>query len=220
MKKILFLIPAFLLAFQLSNAQTQKGTQTLGLYLGYGHSSENYSYTDPLTNSLTTEQFKYTTTAIGPSYGYFIADGSEIGTNLSYNHTKSDNTSITTATNSNGQTSNTYSASIFFRKYVLIQNKFGFRAGPYAGYEHDIAKYTPDNFSNNNTSNGYRVGGNFDLVYYPTNKLGIAANVVNINYGHSTANGANDYKGKQDNFNFSYLNNGLLLTLFYVIGSK
>ncbi|MDB5159279.1 MAG: hypothetical protein JWR50_3986 [Mucilaginibacter sp.] len=225
MKKILFLIPAFLFAYQLSNAQTQKETQTLGLYLGYINNSNSITAADPANNLPVTQDSKNTQVNIGPSYGYFISDRSELGVNLSYAHTKNYNaySNNNGTNNSYDQTNDSYGGSIYFKKYVLFQNKFGFRTGPYANYQHGINKYgsTPDpnlNAYNNNTSNSYGAGGTFELVYYPSKKMGIAANVANLNYTHVIAKGDVNYKGKQDNFAFNFINNGLYLSIFYVIG--
>lgn len=222
MKKILFLIPAFLFAYQFSNAQTQKETQTLGLYLDYNHSSDNSSYINSVDGSSVVTNNRYTRVNIGPSYSYFIAEGSELGANLSYGTNKSNNIYIYNGTNtSNSQDINTYGGSIYFKKYVLFQNKFGFRTGPFASYQYEISKnaMTPNlPATDRRTFNSYEAGGTFELVYYPLKKMGLAATIANFNYTHVTASGDANYKDKQNNFNFNFINNGLYLSVFYVIG--
>ena len=47
MKKILVLIPAFLLAFQISKAQTEKGSQTIGIDLQFTHQKTSQDRTLP-----------------------------------------------------------------------------------------------------------------------------------------------------------------------------
>jgi hypothetical protein len=223
MKKSLALIAAILFAYQISNAQTQKGVQTLGLSLGYNHSSSNSTSINSFDGLPITQDNKYSNAAIGPNYTYFIADGLELGAGLSYSHNKQDNSYFYKTYNLNGQTTDLYSGLVYLRKYVLFKDKFGFRTGPFASYNHGVNKYTstPASAANDShTSNGYTVGAGFDLVYYPSKKLGIAANIANLRYAYSKSSGEAGYEGKDENFGFNFINNGLTLALFYVIGNK
>ena len=60
------------------------------------------------------------------------------------------------------------------------------------------------------------------LVYYPAKKLGLAATLANLSYNHSKIKDSdhNSQIGSANNVNFNIINNGLLLSVFYVFGSK
>jgi hypothetical protein len=228
MKKTTILTLSFVLIYLVSAAQTQKGTQTLGLNSTYTHSSNSHTSLDPTTGSIYgayTQTDKSSGFSISPNYSYFIGNGSELGGSLSYtNHKSSNATTYANYNNgfSNDFSSNSYGASIFFSKYVLFADKFGFRTGPYAGYQQVIIKGisspTPDPNSNY-TTNGYNIGANFDLVYYPSTKLGLAATIANVYYTNSKTNNASVYQNKSEYFNFDFIQ-GLNLSVFYVFGGK
>jgi hypothetical protein len=224
MKKPLALIAAILFAYQISNAQTQKGVQTLGFSLSYSHSANNSNSINLYDGKLVTQDYQYTSAAISPNYSYFIADGVELGGGLSYSHNTQNSSNLYNGSVSlTGQTTDRYSGLAYLRKYVLFTDKFGFRTGPFASYDHGIIKYnsTPPAAANDNhTSNGYTAGADFDLVYYPSKKMGIAAKMASVRYAYSKSSGEGGYEGKDENFGFNFINNGLTLALFYVIGNK
>ena len=211
MKKILSLCVALLCAYQVTNAQTQKGNQNLAIYLQYQHVSTSNSSSTPFASNQTnkTEAFN-----IGPSYGYFVSDGLELGALASYIHNTTESTTSGPGTTTSKSTTNGFSANLFLRKYVLYENKFGFRAGPYVSYGYN--KQSQDNSSIINAkTNNLGAGATFDLVYYPTTKLGIAANLLGLNYTHSKTNG--DYTANTNAFDFSFVNSGLGLSVFWVL---
>jgi hypothetical protein len=222
MKKTLALTAAMVLAGQLVNAQTQKGTQNLGVYLSYSNFDDK-TVSTPTSSSPSMQKSSSNNFTIGPSYGYFIANGTELAANAYVSGGGQTNESEYSATTSTfKQKSTNFGVTLFLRKYFLYDNKFGFRVGPYAGYSYGKTKYesTPPN-SNNNTSsntNGYSAGGMLDLVYYPSNKLGISANLANLSYSHSKSKGVD--VSTSNNFTARFANSGLALTVFYVIGAN
>lgn len=216
MKKILFLIPAFLLAFQISKAQTEKGSQTLGVNADfvYQKSSHASSGSDNLIS-------KNTSWGIGPSYSYFIADKLDIGASLGYSHINLDNS---TQSYPSTQHQNDYSASVFLRKYFMYNDKFGIRTGPYVGYDRYNTKSTyPDNGNvgdNSSKTDTYNAGINLGFVYYPSKNIGFAANLANLSYSHSKTNTGASGHDSADNVNLNFISNNLGLSVFYVFGGK
>jgi hypothetical protein len=232
MKKFLIAIVLFLSACQLSNAQTEKGTQTLGLNLGFSYNnSNNYTININDNNSVTTLDTKTTTFNIGPNYSYFIKNNLEIGGSLSYSTSNATNTAATTSANAapnagyaTNQTSDNISASLFIRRYFMYKNIIGFRTGGYVGYSGGTNKDTYPSalasYNYNNTTTYYSGGANLDLVYFPSKKLGIAATLANLEYYHYNANNNSQGHDNGDNLTFSLVNNGLTLSVFYVFGPK
>lgn len=218
MKKILFLIPAFLLAFQISKAQTEKGSQTLGLDLGFSHSSSDNSYT--AQGGTVVSSSKLTSFLIGPGYSYFIADKLDIGARLLY----------TTGNQSNGgnmatrQHSTEYGANLFLRKYFMYGDKIGIRTGPYIGYYRSNHKYTFDDptyaSSNDNfKTDSYNGGVNLGLVYYPSKKVGVSATLANLNYSHyKTIDPNNQQSSTGDSVDLRLISNDLSISVFYTFG--
>ena len=229
MKKFLIAIAVFLSAYQLSNAQTQKGTQTLGLNLSFSYNnSNNYTIDIANNNAVSTLDTKTTSFAIGPSYSYFIQNNLELGGSLSYATSSTTNTTGDLATTNDNyatnQASDNVSASLFIRRYFMYKNVIGFRTGGYIGYSGGTSKdtYTPTDasYNYNNTTTYYSAGANLDLVYYPSKKLGIAATLANLEYYHYNADNHSQGHDNGDNLTFSLVNNGLTLSVFYVFGAK
>jgi hypothetical protein len=223
MKKFLILIAVLLFTYSISNAQTEKGTQTLGVNLGFTSNTSNNLSISTFDNSTTTLNSKTTNFNIGPNYSYFIADKIDIAVTLSYNSSvlnNKDNTNSYPLKQSNYN----YGGSINIRKYFMYANKFGIRTGPYIGYANGGQKilYTGTNAPSdlNSKSNYYNAGINLDMVYYPTPKLGIAATLANLAYTHFKTDNANQGHASGNDVNFNFINNGLLLSVFYVFGSK
>ncbi|WP_295710944.1 hypothetical protein [Mucilaginibacter sp.] len=220
MKKILLLIPAFLLAFQISKAQTEKGSQTLGLDLGFSHASSNNSFITPGSTAVSNLNGKRTSFLIGPNYSYFIADKLDIGTNLYYatgNQTNGSN--LVTR-----QHTTEYSAKVFLRKYFMYNDKIGIRTGPYIGYGRSNYKFTYDdpNYAGSNTNSktdGYMAGVNLGLVYYPSKKFGVAATLANLNYNHYKSKDPNGQQsGSGDSVDFRLISNDIAISVFYTFG--
>ncbi|SEP44220.1 autotransporter outer membrane beta-barrel domain-containing protein [Mucilaginibacter sp. OK283] len=222
MKKILLLVPAFLLAFQISKAQTEKGSQTLGVNLIFNTQKSSNVSVNPSTGTSSNTKNKYNNFGIGPNYSYFIADKLDIGANLSYDHLSVDNGEFSSPSTHHQYD---YGAQIFIRKYFMYGDKLGLRAGPYLGYSRYNVKYTYDYpgaavNSNSSKTDSYNAGINLGLVYYPTKKIGVSATLANIYYAHSKSDDGAQSHGSTDSFNGSFISNGLGLSLFYVFGAK
>src|SRR3569833_1447028 len=105
MNKFLILIAALLGISQLSIAQTERGSQTLGLNLSYSGTSysDNTFNNSNFANSYS--KVKNTSFALGPLYSYFIADRVDLRTSFSLRSftasTKSPNFSIAESGNHN-----------------------------------------------------------------------------------------------------------------------
>jgi hypothetical protein len=221
MKKVLLLIPAFLLAFQISKAQTEKGSQTLGVNVGFNYQKSKNLSINPYDNSSFNSTIKTTGFSIGPNYSYFIADKLDIGANLNYAGYSLDDNSPNYPTN---RDSHEYSAQIFLRKYFMYGNKLGIRTGPYFGYGRYNTKYTYSGadviYNNSEKINGYSAGINLGLVYYPSKSLGVSANLANLSYNHTKSDNDKQGNGSSDNFNANFISNNLALSVFYVFSAK
>jgi len=222
MKKTIFLIAAFVFAAVISHAQTEKGNQTLGVDLGFGYTKNNGITISPIDNSGTSTSSKYTYFNIGPSYSYFIADKLDIGAQISYQCNNYNYPA--TAGGLEKQSSYTYGGNVFIRKYIMFKDKLGLRAGAYAGYSRADNKLTYNDltsaYDQDTKQNGYDAGLRLDLVYYPSKHLGVAASFANLSYQHAKSDSGNQGSGSSDNLNFSFINNNLSLSLFYVFGGK
>jgi hypothetical protein len=94
MKKLLVLITASLFFYQISNAQTEKGSQTLGINLNGSYQSQNGDYISTYDNSSTSAASTSKSFGIGPGYSYFIADKLDISASLDYAYTKTTSAGI------------------------------------------------------------------------------------------------------------------------------
>ncbi|WP_114940426.1 hypothetical protein [Mucilaginibacter endophyticus] len=216
MKKILIVIPVLLLVFQISKAQTEKGSQTIGTDLLFLHQKSSQNYVVPGGGPYNSD-FKVTNFNFGPTYSYFIADKLDIGLSANYGYTKQDNNNSSYSSN---QTSHQYRASLFMRKYFMFGDKLGLRAGPYLGYSRsDFKSIDAGNVTKNKTDN-YSVGANMALVYYPVKKLGVSAMLANVSYQHSKLKDDTGQIGSGDNVFFNLINDGLSLSVFYTFGGK
>jgi hypothetical protein len=228
MNKFFILIAASLFTYGISSAQTEKGTQNLGLNFGFSINNANDFTIYPSDNSTTTLNSKTTTFNFGPNYSYFIADNLDIGAALSYSSSTTTNTTEAFATNNANYPvrafSNNYGGSVYIRKYYLYKNTIGFRTGGYLGFSGGTSKntYTTSNalYNFNSTTNYYSGGANVDLVYYPSKKLGISATIANLEYYHYNADNTTQGHDSGDSFSFNFINSGLSLSVFYVFGSK
>ncbi len=220
MKKSIFLIAVFLLAAVVSQAQTEKGTQTLGLNLGFGYSKTSGVNINPYDNSSTDAGSKNTSFNIGPAYSYFIANKLDLGASLSYGQSSYTYPQITN--NIEKQTSYAFSGSLYLRKYIMFGDKLGLRAGPYLTYEKGDNKTdysgTSALYNQDSKLTEYGAGARLELVYYPSKKLGFAASIANVSYDHNKFDYGNQGHTSNDNINASFISdNGLSLSVFYVL---
>lgn len=220
MKKVLLLIPAFLLAFQISKAQTEKGSQTLGVNVSFHSQKSSNVINDPNSGSSYNLNSKSSSFGIGPSYSYFIANKLDIGVNLGYDHMSNTNSQGSSPYRSRQYD---YSAQLFLRKYFMYTDKIGLRAGPYVGYGKYNTKNTysdPNQASDTYKSDNYSAGANLALVYYPSRNIGISASLANIAYQHSKGNDESPNNYSTNTFDASFISSNVGLSLFYVFGAK
>ena len=228
MKKVSILITVFLFAFLNSKAQTEKGAQTLGLNIGFSYDNSNNFTIYPTANSTSTLNTKTGSYNIGPTYSYFIADKLEIGGALSYSASKLTYVAESYATTNDNyptkEITNNFSGEVFIRKYFMYKNMIGFRTGGYLGYSNgnQTNTYTPTYaaYNYNSKTTYYSGGANLDLVYYPSKKIGVAATIANLEYYHYNANNTTQGHDNGDNVTFSFINNALSFSVFYVFGNK
>jgi hypothetical protein len=222
MKKLVITIVAFLFAIQFSNAQFEKGDQTLGFSIGLQYNKTNQLIINPYDQSQSTQNGKTTSINVGPNYSYFIADKLDIGASLNYN-TVVTNYGSNTYTDQNKSVYRNYGGSIYLRKYFMYANKIGIRTGPYVSYYRAIQQtnYTGDNslYNYNSKGNAYAAGVNLDLVYYASKCFGVSASIASLNYTHDKETNGNQGNSNSDNFGF-YFTNGLSLSMFYAFGGK
>src|SRR5262249_25125058 len=132
MKKTLILFAALMLAYATSQAQTEKGTQTIGLGIDYFHENNKGTAIDP--NTALSQTTRSSTFSFGPQYSIFIANKLDLGASFSYeNATYTYPTSFSLVK----QVSNTYGGSIYLRKYLMFNDKIGLRTGPYLSYSYE-----------------------------------------------------------------------------------
>jgi len=217
MKNFLILIAAFLLTIQFSNAQTTTGTQNIGLNLSYYSTKANMLFINPGYPTLTYIN-RNSNLGIGPSYSWFIANNLDIGGGLSYsnyNNSNSGNENVNPVRESNKE----WGATGFIRKYLLYENKIGFRTGLYVGYDRETLSYIyppAQSIDNQNTStNDYNAGLRLDIVYFPLKHLGFAATLANVSYNSYKSNNVTQgaTSGSGINANFT---NGLALSMVYI----
>ena len=228
MKKVLILATVFLFAFLASKAQTEKGTQTLGLNMGFSYENSNNFTIYPASTATSTLNTKTGQYNIGPTYSYFIADKIEIGGELSYSASKLTYVAESYATTNDNyptkEIGNTFSGELFIRKYFMYKNTIGLRTEGYLGYSHgnETNTYTPTYAAYNYESKTtyYSGGANLDLVYYPSKKIGVSATIANLEYYHYNANNTTQGHDNGDNVTFSFINNALSFSVFYVFGNK
>jgi hypothetical protein len=227
MKKNLIVCAALLFAFKISYAQTEKGTQTLGLDFGAGRSTDNQTIINPSAPSTEAIGTATTNFSFGPSYSYFIADKLDVGASLSYQATGQTYTAPYAADNSGYPTkysNKNFDASVYIRKYYLYKNMIGFRTGAYFMYSYGtdrqtyIGTYAAS--SSNGTNHNYDAQVRLDLVYYPSKHLGVSANIASAGYSWYKGNGVNEVNSNGDDASVRFVSDGLQLSVFYVFGGK
>ncbi|RYY29600.1 MAG: hypothetical protein EOP41_02360 [Sphingobacteriaceae bacterium] len=195
MKKHVTLIVSLFLFYTIATAQTQKGNQLLGgniSFLAASGTSDYSNFNNPAYNY--SNKNKTTSFGIGPVYSYFLADQLDLGVTLNYG------TSITTFNYSAGNptlttlpnkiSNQSYIGGVYLRKYFLYKQKAGIRTGPFAEYQR--FKYNNEylgpqtNYNNIQSGNSISAGLGLDLVYFPTSRFGIFANLGAVNYTHYT----------------------------------
>jgi hypothetical protein len=177
MKKF-YLFSCLILTGFISHAQIGKGTIILGGNLEYDESAAS-DFNNPATKS--------TGLTINPSFGKAIKNNLVLGFDVTYGHATS------SEEQDYNQTSNSFGAGVFLRKYKSLGNGFYLfgqsRIG--GGYSHGSIT-NPNTTGNpvNNVSNGY----NLSLQFYPGIAYAIdrrwqieigLPNFLAVNYSHS-----------------------------------
>lgn len=211
MKKLLVVMLLCGVAIQASYAQTEKGTQNLGLSFGVSTSTTKYptGYPDNVVYSET----KNNTYAIAPLYSYFVADKLDISIEAGLSLTNLDNSNFDVVQK---QRLTSLSGTIQLRKYFLFNDKIGVRTGPTFTYQRGKRSFetTPDYEQPSVNSDTYTGGLRLDFVYYPFKKLGVASTISNVNYSYSKSR-QDQYKTTSKAFNANFVNS-LNLSFFYI----
>jgi hypothetical protein len=220
MKQFMMITAAMLLMAGVSQAQTEKGDQVIGLSLGINTSNTNLTTVDVFSPDAKITQHSVT---LMPSYSLFIANGLDLAIRASYsNYDYSDATMPSQNQNYSlqKQHSRSYSAGVFLRKYLLYDQKVGVRFGPYLEYGHSEISYDyfDVNGPANNNSKGpaYTGGAQVDLVYYPAKRVGLTAILGNVNYTYAKTEG-NPQNSTSNQINVNLINNGLVIGVYYLL---
>lgn len=204
MKNILFCLLLIFAVREASLAQTEKGTQYLGIGLSAGISTDRSTG----FNDQTIRDLGF---SISPGYSYFIADGWELrggfGVGVSNRRTES---------NDDVRKSKSHSLvpQIGFRRHLMVSEKLGFATGPYVFYAFGKNKY-PD--YDDSTTEQFDTGIDLQIEYFPTRNLGVSAGLFALGYSKMTYKEADRESFKTSMFSAG-LTNQLNLRVFYVIG--
>lgn len=211
MYKKLLLVAVSVITIQAAKAQTEKGSQSLGVTFGIstGSTKQNNLINNNIVDHNNVKQKNY---SISPDYSYFIADKLDIGVGLGYGYS---NAKYNSDNDVHEQTAKSFSGTVALRKYFLFDNKIGIRTGPFLTYEKIKSNYTYTTNTNDYNSDYYAGGINLDFVYYPAKNIGLAANLGNVRYAHQKFKG--DTQGTNNAFNLGFTDN-LSLSVYYVFG--
>jgi hypothetical protein len=226
MKKNFLLVAISFFVFQLAKAQTEKGSQTIGLDLGYSYHNSNETQINTFDNTTSVARTKINYFSLGPNYSYFIANNLDLGASVQYSNNTENDYPINGAFGEK-ETTNSFGGTIYLRKYCMYSNKIGIRTGPYIGYTTADQKSTatgsnadPANNLDTKTTN-FNAGVNLALVYFPSKRLGFSATLADLDYNHFKNNDkpTGDHESG-DNLSFNFINNGLSISVFLVFGGK
>jgi hypothetical protein len=218
MKKSFLLIAVLFLTTLISQAQTEKGSQTLGLNLGFSYSKGNTIITDQSSGGFYKGTNETTNFNIGPAYSYFIAGKTDIGGYFSYSLS---NTTYPYYPNGLSKTSaHGYAGGVFLRRYFMFGNKIGVRTGPYLDYNRVESStiYQPTisgNNINSNLSETGDIGMLLDFVYYPVKNLGATAHLANLAFSHYTTHDNYNDSSSGNGVNFNLITSALSLSVVY-----
>ncbi|MBS7565014.1 hypothetical protein KHS38_11420 [Mucilaginibacter sp. Bleaf8] len=223
MNKKLFVLLPVLAAFTLTvKAQTQKGNHLLG-----GGLNANYNKRTTSQGTIGDENYykytvKTTTFGIGPAYSYFISDNLDLGINGAYSWQKDSyndlapNDSYYSSADKSKYTA--FSGGLYLRKYLLYNNKVGFRTGPFVQYQKQRGKtYNGNGLYNDFKMKNFYAGLGLDFVYFPTSKLGLTASMGSLVYNSSKREQAT-IVDKNDGVGLNFFTNGITLSLVYALG--
>lgn len=211
MKLNLLLLVLALACTSVARAQTEKGTKNLGFSFGYSTEKNSFGGSG--------QKQKRTDFDIGPTFSYFIADRLDLGASLGYFRIEQDYQGSNSY--SNGSSMDQVGASVFLRKHIMLSDQFGIRTGPFAAFT--TGESTQDNANEVDytvKSKSFSGGLNLGIEYFPTKRIGIAANLVSLSYGHSRSEQQGTQQvTKVNSFNLN-VTNGLNLSIFLVFGGN
>jgi outer membrane protein len=181
MKKTILIVLAIFGLSVVSKAQLTSGTFFAGGSLGYQSSSRTVK-----VGSNSSDDWKSTTITFSPSVGYFIADRTAIGivanfsSNTYINYQPNGDKTTTTGTPIN--------VSIFARRFVMLNDAFGFFGGVNVGPSFGSNKTEDYDFSAQTTTtvenklSGFNANLNAGTIWFPTTHIGIEASVGILGY--------------------------------------
>jgi hypothetical protein len=218
MYKKLLLAFVSIIAIQTVKAQTEKGSQMLGVSFGVSTTSSDNQFFDYSTNALSTKiHGKATNYSIAPTFSYFVANNLDLGVSVGYSHQKQDyDGNIYNPTNSK---QDAFNAGIYLRKYFLYDGKIGIRTGPMFNYGHAKLNQEYTGNTQNNyeaTSNTYSGGVGLDFVYFPVKRLGLTAVLGGLSYAHQDTKGTNP--STSNSFDASFANR-FIFSINYAFGN-
>jgi len=226
MKNIVLLVIALLSTIGVK-AQTNAGSQNLGVNLGYSNTTTTTVFTNPTyTPSTLTTTSKQTTYSVAPAYSVFVGKNLDLGFAVGLTGSTSNYDYAPTPYTPTKTDYLAYSGTVYLRQYFLFADKIGVRTGPFFLYQQSTQKnaYPAGSTYNNNTDNkvnSYSTGINLDFVFYPVRQIGLSANICSFGYTlqkSSTADGSGSTDATQKTFNANFLANNLSLSVFFVFG--
>ncbi|WP_158795906.1 outer membrane beta-barrel protein [Pedobacter sp. L105] len=190
MKKLLFSLIALTGLALTTQAQTEKGTWTLGgdVELNTGKVDGN-----PKSN---------VNWLVEPTVGYFVAHNFEVGTAIGYSYDKS----YSTATVGGVTTGESFKTTAFVvapyaRAYKNITDQFKFfgqLSVPMSFGKDKTGDANGDNFVKTNSENNVGVALSPGFAFYPSKSFGIEFSVNGISYNTDRLNDANGDKISND----------------------
>ncbi|MGV3706305.1 MAG: hypothetical protein ACO1NU_13095 [Arcticibacter sp.] len=113
-------------------------------------------------------------------------------------------------------------ASVFLRKHIMLSEQFGIRTGPFVTFTKGESTQAYSNDADNTVkSNSFSGGVNLGIEYFPVKRIGIAANLASLSYGHSRMKQQQGTREvtKVNSFAFD-VTNGLNLSVFLIFGGN
>ncbi len=188
MKKIAFIVTILSLFSLKTTAQITAGRIYLGGGLGF--SSGSGKTTVKTSNSTTEIKDPIRTTfEIAPGAGYILSDKFGVGLNFGFNSStsKEDSTNY-----SDKSTSSSFFVNPYFRYYMMLEDNFGFTGtlNIRLGSGRSKSETTIANITT--TVEGPKlssmsIGITPGIIYFPTNKIGLEANIGFLGFASSTS---------------------------------
>lgn len=217
MKKIAMAAVAALFAVSAANAQTSAGTILVGGSLGFNTESKSTT-----TGSTETKDYKSTNFNILATGGYFIADKTAVGLNIGYNSSKNIQYLV-----NNNKTTTTYAPitiGVFAQRYFMFNDQFGllgnFNVTTAMGTEKRESVVNNVTTTTKFGRNGLNFGLSGGAIWFPTQHVGISANVGFLSYyinNTKTKDVNPESKEKVSGFNFDLSSSTINLGFSYFI---